>query len=108
MSRCPPCLDVFVLGAKRLGKSEQRPAVAWIAAQVLAVDGLGVGGASGLQELGTEQVAHREEPVGGLVVRELVLLRRPGRQELDGRCVVRARRGDRRLGDRRGERGSEV
>src|SRR5690606_18090643 len=52
---------------------DQRPAVVGVAPQVLLVDGLGVLRAPGVEQGGAEVMADRVEPIGGLVVGELVL-----------------------------------
>ena len=58
-------------GAQRLREPEERPAVlAGWRREILAVDGLGLRRTARDEQLRAEQVAHREEPVGGRLGRE--------------------------------------
>lgn len=92
-----------MLGAQRLGESEERPAVVRIVPQILTIDRLRSSAFPRRKELGPEQMAHREEPVGRLVVGQPVLLANRDSEGLERDIGVMFGELDSRSGNSRGE-----
>ena len=82
------------LRAQALRQAEQRPAVAGIPAQLLAVDRLGLARPPRGQQHGAQRVAHRCVPAGRFVVGDPILDGYGLAQRADGRGVLAARGGD--------------
>lgn len=68
LTRYVRCVPGLALRFERSGESVQGPAVHRVPPQIFTVDALGFRRCARLQELGTQQMPRRKEPVVGLIV----------------------------------------
>src|ERR1700676_5632945 len=91
-------LSVLVLRRQRQLQSIQRPAVVGIALEIGTVDRLRRDRLPDFQQLRTEQMARRKEPVSGLIVGQRILAVGGATQQRDGAFRAISSNGNARLG----------